>query len=79
MSNGIDRCRIGFLPKAYIPHAKMWDGALCQVMYVGAVDDPSSIVCHKFHHCCGYTRIAVISALGGDIKVFDDKYNAIID
>jgi hypothetical protein len=79
VSNGIDRCRIGFLPKAYVPHAKMWDGALCQVVHVGAADDPSLIVRHKFHHCCGYVRVAVISALGRDIKVFNDKYEAMMD
>jgi hypothetical protein len=79
VSDGIDRCRIGFLPKAYVPHAKMWDGALCQVVYVGAADDPSSIFCQKFHHCCGYARVLVISALGGDIKGFHDKYKAMMD
>ena len=57
----------------------MWDGALCQVVYVVAADDPSSIVCQKFHHCCGYAHVVVISALGRDIKVFDDKYEAMID
>ncbi len=32
VSDGIDRCRVGFLPRAYIPHAKLWDGVLCQVV-----------------------------------------------
>jgi hypothetical protein len=79
VSDGIDRCRIGFLPKAYVPHAKMWDGALCQVVFVGAADDPSLIVRRKFNHCCGYARVAVISAIGGDVKVFHDKYEATMD
>ncbi len=79
VSDGIDRYRVGFLPKAYVPHAKMWDGALCQVVYVGSADDPSSIVRQKFHHCCGYARVSVISALDGDIKVFNDKYEAMMD
>jgi hypothetical protein len=26
VSDGIDRCRVGFLTRAYIPHAKLWDG-----------------------------------------------------
>ena len=79
VSDGIDRCRVGFLPKAYVPHAKMWDGALCQVVYVGSADNPSSIVRQKFHHCCGYARLGVISVLDGEIKVFDDKYEAMMD
>ena len=66
-------------PKAYVPHAKMWDGALGQVVFVGAADDPSLIVRRKFHHCCGYARVAVISALGGDAKVYHDKYEATMD
>ena len=59
--------------------AKMWDGALCQVVYVGSADDPSSIVRQKFHHCCGYARVSVISAHDGDIEVFNDKYEAMMD
>jgi len=78
VSDGIDRCRVSFLPKAYVPHAKLWDGALCQVVFVGAADDPSSIVRRKFHHCCGYARVPVISAISGDVKVFDDKYEAMM-
>ena len=65
VSDGIDRCRVGFLRKAYVPHAKLWDGALCQVVFVGAADDPSKSVHSKVHHCCGYARVAVISELAG--------------
>jgi hypothetical protein len=36
-----------------------------------AADDPSLIVCRKFHHCCGYVCVAVISVLAGDVKVFN--------
>ncbi len=62
----------------YVPHAKLWNGALCQVVFVGVVDDPSSIVCHKFHHCCSYVCIVVISVLARDVKVFDDKYEVMM-
>jgi hypothetical protein len=71
VSDGIDRCCVGFLPKAYVPHAKLWDGVLCQ-------DDPSSVVRRKCHHYCGYARIAVISALPRGAKVFEDKYEAMM-
>jgi hypothetical protein len=50
VSDGIDRCRVGFLPRVYVPHAKLWDGVLCQVVFVGSADDPSSVVRRKFHH-----------------------------
>ncbi len=78
VSNGIDRCRVGFLPKAYVPHAKLWDGVLCQVVFVGSADNPSSVVRRKCHQYCAYTRVAVISALPRGAKVFEDKYDAMM-
>jgi hypothetical protein len=79
VSDGIDRCRVGFLSRAYVPHAKLWDGVLCQVVFVGSADNPSSVVRRKCHHYCGYARVAVISALLGGAKVFEDKYEAMMD
>ncbi len=61
VSDGIDRCRVGFPHKAYVPHAKVWDSALCQVVSVGVADDPSLIIRRKFHHCCGYARVLMFS------------------
>ena len=78
VSDGIDRCRYGFHPRAYVPHAKLWDGVLCQVVFVGSADDPSSVVRRKCHHYCGYARVAVISALPRGAKVFEDKYEAMM-
>ncbi len=77
VSDGIDRCHVGFLPKAYIPHAELWDGILCQVVFVGAADNPSSIVRRQCHHIVGM-RIAVILVLPCGVKVFDDKYEAMM-
>jgi hypothetical protein len=74
VSDGVNCCRVGFLPKAYVPHAKLWDGILCQVVFFGSTDDPSSVVRRKYHHYCGYARVAVISALPIGVKVFDNKY-----
>ncbi len=78
VSDGIDRCCVGFLPKVYVPHAKLWDGILCQVVFVGSADDPSSVVCRKCHHYCGYAGVTCLSALPRDAKVFEDKYEATI-
>ncbi len=44
VSDSIDRCSVGFLPKACVPHAKLWDGILCQVVFVSAADDVTTIV-----------------------------------
>jgi len=78
VSDGIARCRVGFFPKAFVPHAELWDGVLCQVVFVGLSDDPSSVVCRKCRHYCGYARVAVISALPRGAKVFEDKYEAMM-
>ena len=78
VSDGINRCHVGFLLKVYIPHAELWDGILCQVVFVGTADDPSSIVRRKCHHYCGYARAVVISALPCGVKVFDDKYETMM-
>jgi hypothetical protein len=37
VSDGINQCRVGFLPKVYVPHAKLWDGILCQVVPAASV------------------------------------------
>ncbi len=77
-SDGIDRCRVRFLPKAYIPHVKLWDGVLCQVVFVALADDSSSVIRRKYHHYCGYIRVVVISAVPSGAKVFEDKYEAMM-
>ena len=78
VSDSIDRCHVGFLPKAYVQHAKLWDGALLQVVFVGALDDLSSIIHRKYHHYCGYAWAAVISALPRGVQVFDDKFKVMM-
>ncbi len=78
VSDGIDCCRVGFLPRAYVPHGKMWDGVLCQVVFVGLDDDLSLIFHRKHHHYCGYACVAVILAVPSGIKVFDDKFETMM-
>ena len=48
VSDGINRCRIGFLRKAYVPHAKLWDGALCEVVFIGATTIPRRASAARF-------------------------------
>ncbi len=43
VSNGIDCCCIGFLPRAYAIQGSVWDGVLCQVVEVFRKDDPSKL------------------------------------
>ena len=41
VSDGIDHCRIGYLPKAYVKNWKQYDGALVQVVEVYSGDSDS--------------------------------------
>ena len=63
VSDGVDRCRVGFLPRPYLVQAGLWDGVLCQVVKVVAKNDPSKARRAKHHANKGYARVAVISAL----------------
>mgnify|MGYP002654568360 CR=1 FL=1 len=70
VSDGIDRCRVGFLPHAYVAQGKMWDGVLCQVVEVIEKNDPSQARRAKHHANKGYAKVAVISQvpMGVDAK-----------
>ena len=49
VSDGIDCCRIGYLPKAYVKNWKQYEGALVQVVEVYSGDSDSPMKCQKFH------------------------------
>ena len=57
INDGIDRCRVGFLPRHMVRHAAQYDGAVVQVTRVFSGD---AEVCdtaerrqfHKNHGCC---------------------------
>ncbi len=34
VTNGFERCRVGFLLLLYVPNAAVYDGALCQIIEV---------------------------------------------
>jgi hypothetical protein len=63
VSNRIDCCRVGFLPRAFVMQGSLWDGILCQVVEVFGKDDPSKLCCAKWHQNKGFARIAVIGTL----------------
>ncbi len=60
VSNGIDCCRVGFLPRAFVVQGSVWDGVLCQVVEVFGKDDPSKLCRAKWHQNKGFARVAVI-------------------
>ena len=60
VSDGIDRCRIGYLPKAYVKNWKQYDGALVIEVYSAESDSPTK--CQKFHRNHGLAVAVVISS-----------------
>ena len=44
---GFDCCRVGYLPRPYVPNAAIYDGVLCQVTEVIEKNDPSCKISKK--------------------------------
>ena len=62
VSDGIDCCRIGYLPKAYVKNWKQYDGALVQVVEVYSGDSDSPMKHQKFHRNHGLAMAVIISS-----------------
>ena len=63
VTDGQDRCRVGFLPRAYVAQGGMLDGVLCQVVRIGNESDNDKNERAKVRHSCGYASMQVISPL----------------
>ena len=60
VTDGIDQCHVGFLPRHFVPYALSFDGALAQVTEVYSPTSESSSKRKKFRHnmgCCQATLI----------------------
>ena len=70
VSDGVDRCRVGFLMRHMVAHAKRYDGALAQVtrVFSGDVEECSSREERRLFHakrgCCDATIISSLSPGG---------------
>ena len=62
VSDGIDCCRVGYLPKAYVKNWKQYDGALVQVVEVYSGDCDSPTRSQKFHRNDGLAVAVIISS-----------------
>ena len=63
VTDGQDRCRVGFLPRAYVAQGGIFDGVLCQVVRIGNESDNDKNERAKVRHSCGYASMQVISPL----------------
>jgi hypothetical protein len=61
--DGVDCCRVGFLPRAYALEGAIYDGVLCKVTEVFSKSDPSCAIREKWYQKKGFVRATVISAL----------------
>jgi hypothetical protein len=66
VSDGIDRCRVGFLQRHLLKHWKQYDGVLAQVTDVYSKDSDSPSNRRKVHHNKGCCIAAIISSLVDD-------------
>jgi hypothetical protein len=63
VSGGIDQCRVGFLQRHFVAHARSFDGVLAQVTEVYSVTSDSSIKRKKCRHNMGCCLGALISEM----------------
>jgi hypothetical protein len=68
VSDGIDRCRIGFLKRHLLKHWKRYDGVLAQVIEVYSKESDSPANRKKISHKKGCCVAAIISSLPDDIR-----------
>ena len=67
VSDGVDLCRVGFLPRHYLKNYKAYDGVLAQITDVFTIDDLSdSYKRNRVHRNCGLCRAAIIQILPQD-------------
>ena len=62
VSDGIDHCHVGYLPKAYVKNWKQFDGALVQVVEVYSGDSDSPTKHQKFNRNHGLAVGVIISS-----------------
>ena len=61
VSDGVDRCRVGYLPKFHVKHWKLLEGALAQIIEVYHEDSDSPTKRQKHHKNSGCAVAALIS------------------
>ena len=67
VTEGIDRCRVGFLPRHLTMRAHRYDDVLAQVVgvYGSETDNESKYVREKAHKNKGFAEAIIISKMGG--------------
>ena len=61
VSDGIDSCRVGFLPRNHVKHWKIYEGVLCQVLEIYSETSESASCRREYYQNHGYCKAALIS------------------
>jgi hypothetical protein len=69
VTEGVDSCRVGFLPRQCLKHAKKFDGKLAQIIeFLSESDSPH---CHRLsHRNHGIVRAVIIMGGSSDRRTF---------
>ena len=70
VSDGIDRCHVGYLPQHHVKHWKRLEGCLGQIIKVYGEDADSPTKRQK-HHC--NSRVAVAALISGPLLAQPEK------
>ena len=62
VSDGVDRCLVGFLHRHQVKHLNKLEGALCQVTEVYSDSSDSPMKCHKHKKNFGCAIVAIVSS-----------------
>lgn len=69
VTEGVDACKVGFLPKAYTNYGSLYDGVLCQILERKKSNDTCASIRRTWHRNCGYAIATIISPLNLEIDV----------
>ena len=63
VSEGIDRCWVGFLRRFLVKHKKKYDGQLAQITDILGSELESPSDCHKYHRNKGYCHAVLLKTV----------------
>ena len=66
VTDGVDRCRVGFLGRHAIVHWKKFDGKLAQIVDIYSKDDESPTKRRKYHRNKGCAQAVIIDTVRSD-------------
>ena len=81
VKDGIDSCKVGFLPRYLVPRMKMFNGAVAQVVEMIDPEDSNKFVQKRYEKFRGFCRCVLLTVMSptGSIAVMADYVEVIAD